>query len=77
MTVVIVAVLVLTAVLATLWMRTGQRWDPASQVSPFEAARAVTRRWSEDPDATPAPLRNYPPDQRTREERPDDGDEPA
>lgn len=73
--VVVVCVVLAAAVLASLWLRHGRGRDPSDQVSAFEAARAVTSRWSADPDTTPAPLRDYLHGQR-REQSPDDARPP-
>ena len=54
---VVVGVVVLAVAVAFAMLR--RSGGPESQVDRFEAARAVTNRWSIDPTSTPAPLRDY------------------
>lgn len=54
----VAGLLVLIAIVGvSVWRAWGS--GPASQISQFETARAVTNRWSSDPTATPLPLQDY------------------
>jgi hypothetical protein len=60
MTALLIAVLVGTSVYAARrWVMPFAPTNPRDQVDAFTRARAVTRRWAEDPQATPAPLKEY------------------
>ena len=70
MTVLLIAALVVASVLAA------RRWglpistSPRDQVDAFTRARTMTRTWSEDPQTTPEPLRDF----LAQQHRPDEGD---
>jgi hypothetical protein len=61
------ALVVASAAVAVMWaVRSGAR--TRDQVEAFKKARAVTNTWSERPETTPAPLREYLAQQHRREE---------
>jgi len=67
---VVVSVLVVLAVAGgALWTR-HRRASPPRQVDAFAAARAVTKRWSEDPATTPQPLKDYLREQQQHDKGP-------
>ena len=55
----IVALLVASAAAARRWLLPHMPTTPRDQVDAFTRARAVTQRWADDPQATPAPLKDY------------------
>jgi len=55
----IVALLVGSAAAARRWLLPHMPTTPRDQVDAFTRARAVTQRWADDPQATPAPLKDY------------------
>lgn len=71
MTAAVVAVLVVAvlAVAGYVWS-TRTRSGGVDQVDSFAAARAMTNRWSEDPDSTPQPLRDFLNAERRRTQAP-------
>ena len=65
MTALLLAALVVTsAVAARRWLLPHLPTTPRDQVEAFRRARAVTQRWADDPQATPAPLKEYLAQQR-------------
>ena len=61
------ALVVVSAAVAVLWAaRSSAR--TRDQVEAFKRARAVTNTWSERPESTPAPLREYLAQQHRRAE---------
>ena len=61
------ALVVVSVAAAVLWAaRSGAR--ARDQVEAFKRARAVTNTWSERPETTPAPLREYLAQQHRQQE---------
>jgi hypothetical protein len=61
------ALVVVLAAVSVFWaLRSGAR--ARDQVEAFKRARAVTSTWSERPETTPAPLREYLAQQHARAE---------
>lgn len=55
----ITALVVASAVAARKWLIPYLPSTPRDQVDAFTRARAVTQRWADDPQATPAPLKDF------------------
>lgn len=55
----VTALVVSSIVAARRWLLPHLPATPRDQVDAFTRARAVTQRWAEDPQATPAPLKEY------------------
>jgi hypothetical protein len=58
-TLLVIVLVIAAAVAARRWVRPPHPVSPRDQVDAFTRARAVTNRWSDDPQATPAPLKAY------------------
>ena len=75
LTVLGLVVLVSAAVVAARrWIRPPHPTSPRDQVDAFTRARSVTTRWSDDPGATPAPLKAYLAEQRRAKDAPQDAE---
>ena len=68
----IAALVVASAAAARRWLLPHLPTTPRDQVEAFSRARDMTQRWAEDPQTTPAPLKQYLADQRRKESKDDD-----